>query len=146
MAEYDLHTGVKHVAAVAPAVITATTTTSATIDTKGFESVEVLSYSGSAAMDGSFSVAVHESDASASGFAAAADADVIGGTSTTPPVLNTPIGEESLNLRMGYIGKKRYIRIVVTELTANTTGVIGASVLLGNPSTGPVINQNITPV
>jgi len=142
MAEYDQNSEVKHVAGVSHAAITATTTTSAAIDTLGYESVTLLASSGSATMDGSFTVALTEGDTSGGAFTAVATGDMIGGSATTPFGLVFAIGDEDLHLRAGYRGKKQWVKVVVTETAANTTGVIGGSILLGNPKTIPVTAQN----
>lgn len=40
--------------------------------------------------------------------------------------------------RVGYIGSKRYVRVVVTVSGATTGGVYGASIVLGSPRKAPV--------
>lgn len=39
---------------------------------------------------------------------------------------------------VGYIGEKRYLRVVTTVASATTGGIYGAAILLGEPRRGPV--------
>lgn len=88
-----------------PAARTATATGSA-VDLAGFDAVAVVVNVG-AVTDGSFSIEVQESDASGSGFAAVASADLDG---TEPATLTA-----NTQTVIGYHGIKRYLRAVATD-------------------------------
>lgn len=70
--------------------------------------------------DGTHTPTVEESDASGSGFTTVAAADLVG----TLAALAT-----NTDQKVGYIGKKRYVRAVVTVAGATTGGVYGAHVI-----------------
>ncbi len=136
--EQDLHSQTKLVLGIAPAVVTATTTTGAGVDmtqSGGFESIEWLFFSGSVAIDGDFSIVMQESDddGSADPYAAVPAADKLGtddAVTGDADIVNT---ETSAVRRIGSIGKKRWQRVILTEDSANTTGIVGVLAMLSHP-------------
>lgn len=135
--EMDLHTGIKLVHSIAPAAIVADTN-GAAIDTKDFESVEFAFHVGTAMVGGGFSVKLQDSDTGAFGGEQAdvTAVDLLGAT------VDVAIGDANKVFRIGYIGKKRYVRPVLTETGTITGGVIGCMAILGHPKVGPVPDQN----
>lgn len=100
-----------------------TTTTGDPIDCQGYEGVTVELTSGLLSVG---TLAIHESDASGSGFAVAAATDVIG-TQLSSLVIDDVIS-------LGYIGSKRYVKAVVVT---STGGIICANVILSSPAIAP---------
>ena len=128
----DLKNNLLGAVTIPPQAITSNATTTGTgVDLRGYEGALVVLFSGTIA--GSSSANIHtpevqESDSSDTGFTAVANADLIGLESDA--VLNG--GTDSTVKTIGYIGAKRYIRVVDTT-TAFTTagGVIGALIIKG---------------
>lgn len=71
--------------------------------------------------DVTFTLLVEESDASGSGYAAVADADLLGTEGNGAPLF----GSDNKTSKIGYIGAKRYIRATLTP--ANNSGNIFVS-------------------
>lgn len=79
--------------------------------------------------DGTHTPTIEESDASGSGFTTVAAADLIGSL--------VAITANSVQ-RVGYRGKKRYIRVVVTVAGATTGGKYAGVVVRGMPRKLPL--------
>jgi len=125
----DSYSNVSVAASLAPAVQAATLKGS-TVDTSGFATALLIVNTGAVAGDGDYSIAIQESDTTTDGdFADVADADLLG---TLPATL-----EASKVYRQGYIGKKRYLRAVITK-TDGTSIAAGAVFVLGTPALAPV--------
>jgi len=125
----DLANNIGVVAAVAPAVLTATNT-SAAIDLLGFNSAAVVINTGAIVSSGDFTATIEESDTTTSGdFTTVAAADLVG---TLPAALAA-----STVYKVGYTGGKRYIRTVLTK-NSGTSIAAGAVVVKGNPGSAPV--------
>lgn len=130
----DLHSKVKVSPAIDPAAIRTgnATTTSNTIDTDGFASLEFLIQSG-VITDGAWAIQVWHGDASnMSDEAQCAAADLIG---SAPSFAAT---DDSVTKRVGYKGGKRYVRIKAVQSGATTGGFISAVAVQGNPLYAPV--------
>ncbi|WP_395543268.1 hypothetical protein [Neotabrizicola sp. sgz301269] len=113
----DLASNLGVVSAVVPQVLTATNTSSA-IDLAGFDSAAVLINTGAIVSSGNFTPKLQESDTTTSGdFTDVAAADLVG---SFPTALAA-----STAYKVGYIGRKRYVR---TVLTLNSGTSIAASV------------------
>ena len=137
MAEFDLHSEIKIVHAIAPAALVANTN-SAVIDTRGHESLEWVLYVGAAMVGGGFTTTLFESDVV-----------TFGGEETAVPAANIlgalpviDIGDVNLVLRVGSVGKKRYQQLRLTETGTISGGIVGVCAILGNPSVSPVPNQS----
>lgn len=99
-----------------------------------FQSAVVLVHTGTIT-DGTHTIEVQESDASGSGFTAVADADLQG----TEPVIGAT--DDNKLYELGYLGSKRYIRVIVTAAGTTSGGTYGATVILGAPRVAPVVRN-----
>ena len=117
------------VASLAPAVVTATTKGSHA-DLQGYGSALMVVNTGAIAEDGDYSIAIQHSDTTTDGdFDQVDAADLLG---SLPATL-----EASTVYRQGYIGKKRYVRAVITK-AGGTSIAAGAVFVLGHPAMAPV--------
>lgn len=123
----DMHSNIKVVAAIAPAVKTAAGD-GATVDLRGFNAVALVVNTGAIAGDGDFGVAVQDS-ANGSDWSAASASDLLG---SVPATL-----EANSAYRLSYVGSKRYVRINVTK-AGGTSIALGAVAILGRPHIAPV--------
>lgn len=98
------------------------------VDLLGFDSVVFVVSTGAIAGSGDFSAKVQESDASGSGYADAAESDVI----SNAPATLTADGA----FKLGYVGSKRFVRLVLTK-NGGTSIAAGAVAIKGNPSQAP---------
>lgn len=139
MGEQELHGRIKAIFSIEPAVHTATTTNGATIDMKGFESVEHIVVVG-AAIDGDFTVACEQAPDDGTGSPGAWTAvpaiEVLG----TNPVVIVTAHTDSV-ARIGSVGKERFQRAVLTETAANTAGIVGVVSVQGHARNAPVAEQ-----
>lgn len=134
MASRDLHNNIKITPCVNPAAaITGNgTTTGATIDTQGFESLEFVVQSG-VMTDGSIAWTVYEGDASnMSDEASVAAADLIGTAPTTAAT------DDGVCEKVGYKGNKRYVRIKGVQSGATSGGFVAAVAIQGHARNAPV--------
>lgn len=98
------------------------------VDLQGFDSAAVVFHAG-AVTDGTHTPSVEESDSPSSNFTAVAAADLEGTLAAC-----TANGVQEV----GYKGKKRYIRAVITTTGSPSTGaIIGATVVRGHPQRVP---------
>lgn len=142
MATIDNYNNIYEILHISPAVYAATETPAQGVDTKGFESVDFIIMSGVVGADGSWLPIIQESDSQASGFTA-----VVNGTGDDPshPLLGTPEAFDSTSTqhlwRLGYVGKKRYVRCVL-ELTGASNATLAVVVQLANPHSAPTSTQS----
>lgn len=139
MASRDLASDIKLTQVVVPAVKT-TTTTSSAIDTAGYESLTVLFDMGNSGdtLSGTlyWTLSLTECDTSGGSYTAVADADIVGGTNSY--VIDAP-AEDSLAVKFGYIGNKRYVKGVATATGSHSSGTpIGIVAILGHAQNAPV--------
>ncbi len=133
---HDLHNNIKVVHAITPDAVGTTGAAngklSSVIDRQGFESVEFAFSSGASAfVADTITPIVYESDtATSAGFAAAADADLVG-AETALTLTAAKSG------KVGYKGNKRYVGLRLYGL-GTATAIVSAVALLGNPRTAPV--------
>lgn len=117
------------VQAVAPAVLSATNTSSA-IDLLGFNSAALVLNTGAIVSSGDFTAKIQESDTNTpGGFADVAAADLVG---ELPATL-----EAASVYRQGYVGNKRYLRTVITK-NGGTSIAAGAVIVKGDAAERPV--------
>ena len=124
----DLDKEISTSVSVAQGALKTTTTTGTGVDTSGFNSVAVLLLPG-AITDGTHTPSIEESDASGSDYSTVAAADLSG----TPAALTANTIQE-----IGYKGRKRYVRVVVTVSGSPATGgYYGAYVVRGGARSLP---------
>ena len=149
----DLHSHIKVVTHVAAQAITATNTPSTGVDLAGFNAAEFLISVGTVtnianSPQPSWAFKLQESDSASASFTDVTDSDsVLVGSAASPvsaPNSSTGVfltidaaSEDAATYRIGYIGLKRYVRVIATA--ANTPGSTPYSVvaLLGHPNQTP---------
>lgn len=130
MASQDLHNVIFDVVALESTLITTVTPVMGfAIDTKDYEAVEIVTTM-SLATDGQYQTSIFESDDDITYTQVSAE-DLIGIT----PVLFAPGFASS---RIGYKGKKRYVKANIVAVTPPTIGAtLSATAILGHPRTAP---------
>lgn len=131
MASVDLHNKIQERNALNFQTIASDTTTAGVIiDTLSFESVEFILKTGAVTAGDVTALIEDGDDAGLSDAAAVADQFLLGTEAAT--ILNAANG----NSRIGYNGKKRYVRLsAVTDNSANLE--VGAIAVLGAPLDAP---------
>lgn len=125
----DIYSNFASVLALSPAVQAATIKGTA-IDLKGFGSALLVVNTGAIVSAGDFTAKMQESNTTTDAdFTDVVAADLRG----TLPASLTADG----SFRQGYIGKKRYIRVVATK-NGGTSIAASASVIKGHPALAPV--------
>lgn len=125
----DIASNIGVVSAVVPQVLTASNT-SAAIDLQGFDAAAVLINTGAIAGAGNFTPKLQESDTTTAGdFTDVAATDLIG---AFPAVLAA-----STAYKVGYVGRKRYVRTVLT-LNSGTSIAASVQIVKGNAAQRPV--------
>lgn len=125
----DSYSNMDVVASLVPAVQSATLKGS-TVDLKGYSSALLIVNTGAVAGAGDYVVTMEESDTTTDGdFTTVAAANKIG---TLPATLVA-----STVYRQAYIGKKRYVRAVITK-TGGTSIACGAVFVRGMPAIAPI--------
>lgn len=147
MATRDLHNNMRTVTSLVPATRTADANGTG-VDTTGYESVELVvplglsgdTLSGSVKLD----LEVEESDDDST-YTDVAEADLIGATSgTTTGNFGTidAAAEDEKIYRVGYRGRKKYVRPVLNFTGTHTNGIpCAAMVVLGNPRHAPASGE-----
>jgi len=137
VSEYDLHSNVKGVLALAVQDITTdTTTVGAIIDTLGFESLEYFVTSGTIT-DGTYAFKLEEGeDSGLSDAADVAAADILGS------LTGFVAADDDEVKRVGSIGKKRFQRLSLVSASTSTGGTnFTATAVQSNPHSAPVAEQ-----
>lgn len=124
----DLYSNIRVTAALAPAV-QSTSVDGSVIDVKGYNRLAFAVNTGAVVGAGDFSVKLQESDASGSGFADVAAAQV---DSNAPATLAA-----NSAYKLGYRGNKRYVKPVLTK-AGGTSIAAGIVAILGDPASTPV--------
>lgn len=125
----DLASNLGAVLALSPAVQAATIKGN-TIDLRGFDSAMLVINTGAIAGAGDYTAKLEESDTTTDGdFTDVAAANRVGSL----PASLTADG----TFKQGYIGSKRYIRVVLTK-NSGTSIAAGASIIKGNATQRPV--------
>ncbi len=136
----DLYNNINVLQALNPQTST-TTKTSSTIDLQGYNAALVLFAIGASGdtLSGSvfWTLKLQHSDDDSS-YADVTTADLLGGVSAAPIVVDAP-GEAQLTYKFGYVGAKRYLKGVATPTGTHTNGTpIGILALRGNANLSPV--------
>lgn len=117
--------------ALIPVAHTATKADSTIIDLQGANSATLIINTGAIAGVGDYTVSLRHGDAAdLTGDAAAASTDLLG---TLPASL-----ADSTVYTVGYIGGKRYLRVVITK-NSGTSIVAGAVIVKGNLNIAPAV-------
>lgn len=133
MATQDLKNLVAVDQSILPAAYTATQTGSSS-DLQGYQSATVEINAGTWT-DGTHVFEVQESDDDST-FTAVADGDLIG----SEPTIDAATEDETVHT-IGYIGTKRYVRVVAT-LSGTTTGMeFSVNVIKGHPHTSTATSR-----
>jgi hypothetical protein len=133
MASRDLHDNVKVTKGLAPIALTGNATTVCdTVDTQGFESLEVVVSSG-VITDGTLTPQFFEGDASnMSDEAAVVAADLIG---TMAAFATT---DDGVTRKIGYKGNKRYFRAKIVGAGQTTGGLAAVTYVQSHAKNNPV--------
>lgn len=130
MTTRDFNKEISVASSIAPAAALTATTTGTGVDLAGYRSAAVIVHAG-VVTDGTFTPSLEESDSSGTGYTAVAAGDLDGTFAAITSATDLNVQE------VGYLGSKRYIRVVLTETVASTGGLITATVVRGNPVTAP---------
>jgi hypothetical protein len=126
----ELHSEVGPVQSLKPAARTATATGSM-VDLSGYESALVLVDAGTWT-DGTHTPSLEDSDDDST-YAAVAAGDLVGSFT----VINGATLDDVI-YKVGYVGKKRYLKAKVTVSGATTGAILGMLVVRGHPRHMPV--------
>lgn len=126
----DIAASIGTVTGLVPAVKASASETGSAVDLLGFESAAVVVNTGAIAGDGVFSIKIQHSDTTTGGDFEDVPAGKLVGE--FPAVL-----EASSVYKQGYIGFRRYIRLVLTR-ASGTSIALGAVVVKGHPHVAPV--------
>lgn len=131
----DMHSNIKVLHAITPQAVgtsgIAGGKLSAALDRRGFESAEfVYSYGTTATVADTITPVVYEANATGDAFTSVADADLIGSEAA---IALTAAGSS----KIGYRGNKRFLKLRLYG-TGHATGIVAASLVLGNPHLAPV--------
>jgi len=133
--DFDLHNNCGVTSALnSQTISTDTTTNGVIIDTQGFRGVEFILQSGTIT-DGAYTVAMQEGDVSDLSDAATVATDEVLGSITFAAT------EDNVAKRVGYIGKKRYVRIRVVSTGTSSGGVFSGTAVKWGANHKPVANQ-----
>lgn len=133
MARNSVYTNVTARASINPAAHTATVTGTGVDRNVGADmhrTAMVVVHTG-VITDGTHTIEVQDSDDDTT-FTAVADQFLQG----TEPEIG--LADDNKLYFIGYIGVRRYLRVVSTVATATTGGIYGALIALGEPRRGPV--------
>lgn len=134
MAQKDLKNNLKVVIAIAPQTIaTNTTTTGSIVDTLGYESVTVIPFSATIT-DGTFTPVINDGDNSALSDEAVVVDDFLIGTEALAALV---AADDNATKKLGYVGKKRYIRPDLVSTGTSSGGLVGVMVILSDAITQP---------
>ena len=127
----DIDKQVSHAMTIDPQASITATTTGTGVDLTGYRSAAVVLHMG-AIQDGTWTPTVEESDVLGSGYTTVAAADLSGSFAAITTANDVAVYE------VGYLGSKQYIRLVMTETVASAGAFFSATVMRGNPVSGPV--------
>lgn len=139
MASKDLHNNIDVKRAISPVSEAGNTAlVSQILDTRGYESVELVIATGSIAdADATFTVLIEDGDnAALSDAAAVADTFLLG----TEAQAGFQFDDDNECRKIGYVGGKRYVRATITPANNASAALISAVWLLGNARTAPTAN------
>jgi hypothetical protein len=135
----DLVNNIKIARSISPTRITDNTVqTGQAVDGANFDSVtHVLAVGTLADADVTLAVEVQECDTSGGSYTAVADADLIGTEAGAALVFS----DDNEQVKIGYIGKKRYTKLVVTPANNSGNADLCAVAILGHARNMPLSTQ-----
>jgi hypothetical protein len=134
MTTRDMHNNIQpDPALVIQDIVSDTTTVGIIIDTSGFESVEFVILSGFL-RDGAYVPLIQDGDDSGLSDAAAVSDTFLLGTESAASFAST---DDDKTKRIGYVGKKRYVRLSIVSTSVLDGGYLSAVAIKGNPSNAP---------
>ena len=139
MASKDLHNNIDVKRAISPVSEAGNTAlVSQILDTRGYESVELVIATGSIAdADATFTVLIEDGDNGAlSDAAAVADTFLLG----TEAQAGFAFDDDNECRKIGYVGGKRYLRATITPANNASAALISAVWVLSNARTAPSAN------
>ena len=139
MASKDLHNNIDVKRAISPVSEAGNTAlVSQILDTRGYESVELVILTGSIAdADATFTVLIEDGDsATLTDNAAVADTFLLG----TEAQAGFQFDDDNECRKIGYVGGKRYVRATITPANNASAALIAAVWLLGHARTAPTAN------
>lgn len=143
----DMHSGMKALTVIGNAVLAADNTPGA-IDLQGFNAAELLLAIGIGGITftgtNKIEFKLTHSDDIASGYTDVTDADMLGVTGITGGIIKSLVAAHAAaaNYRFGYVGAKRYLKLLADFAGTHGTGTpIAATVLAGRPESSPVADQ-----
>lgn len=134
MSEYDIHSRLKADNALDDTnIATDTTTNGEIIDTALFDSLEFIPRTGTL-VDGDYAISMEHGDESNLSDATAVTAEETIGVATELSAANEVT-------RVGYIGKKQFVRLVITSTNTSTGADLSAIAIQSNAHHMPVADQ-----
>ncbi len=135
--KFDLHNRIDVKRAISPVSIADNTAAvSQVLDMQGDCAAALVIATGSIAdADATFTVLIEHSDASGSGFAAVADAELIG----TEALAGFQFDDDNECRKIGYKGSKRYVRATITPAN-NASAALLSAVWITTPQDQPAAN------
>jgi hypothetical protein len=145
----DLHNSVEIRRVIAPVAIGANATkTGKIIDRQGYGGVEFIASYGAVVTTGTIeTLVVFEGDVTGT-MTSVADADLLG----TEALASLPVQAtartsgvgKNVSKKIGYKGKKRYVRVDAVGTGTTSVGCVSVDALLFNPAVGPITVQSST--
>jgi hypothetical protein len=139
MASKDLHNNIDIKRAISPvSVADNTAQVSQILDTRGYESVELVIATGSIAdADATFTVLIEDGDsATLTDAAAVSDTFLLG----TEALAGFAFDDDNECRKIGYVGGKRYVRATITPASNASAALLSAVWVLGHARTAPTSN------
>lgn len=114
-----------------------TAQTGEVVDLQGYDSCTFVIATGSIAdADATFAVEVQECDTSGGTYTAVADANLVG----TEALAGFQFDDDNECRKIGYIGSKRYVKLVITPSGNASAALLSAVAVLGHPNRSPTSN------
>ena len=139
MASKDLHNNIDIKRAISPVSVSDNTAqVSQILDTRGYESIELVIATGSIAdADATFSVLIEDGDSSTlTDAAAVSDTFLLG----TEALAGFQFDDDNECRKIGYVGGKRYVRATITPASNASAALLSAVWVLGHARTAPSAN------
>jgi len=114
-----------------------TAQTGEVVDLQGYDACTFVIATGSIAdADATFAVEVQECDTSGGSYTAVADANLVG----TEALAGFQFDSDNACRKIGYVGSKRYVKLVITPSGNASAALIAAVAVLGHPAKSPTSN------